>query len=882
MMKAVHRSPAIRLVTLAWLTVVTAANAYGWQFGEKVPNLTASDQHGSPLSLHDLEGRVVILHFCSVWCGPCQTYAQQIPSLLAQLDADPDIGPGGHQVVEVLLWDGSGGASDQADAQVWASLTGGDVPVLHAGGDFGSPIFQAATAAGLTATPFFVVLTPTLQVYETGVGTTYDVAAAANAAATTMLVSTSNPQAPTTTPDRYTIDTTVSTTLSVSADEGLLANDFDVNLDPIQVTNAPGYVNPDGSFEVTVSPAFETLDFNYEATDGSLTSAPTSVLIEDVTVPQALDIFTSGFVKVEDEAVDSWCTSPGFFYLITRYIDPLPVFEPDVVADYYGPSSTGPWTHGAEILNSLGTVFETMHGSLDVVGCDLNNPVLHWLPNSSDFLGTDEYYYYLEDSGGLESAPAKAILESSERPVASDWTRYVEPGIPLVVPAEYGLLQSAISPRELPITAELVTGPELGDLTWLLDGSWVFDPHPAFDENSEDSFTFQVSDGELTSYPFVITLLPKTGPNVEDDIYEVAATGTLIKAAGEGILANDSDPESDPFTFSRVQADLSATDPDYFEVHPGGGPVLLPSGATLEMQADGGFEYQAAAGSYVEEMIYTTSPHHFELRPPQFKIYVDTPPPNRDPTAVVGGPYEVEVGSSIPVDGSLSSDPDDQVLSFSWGASSGGFDAASSATPNYQAPLTPGIYTLELTVDDGNGGVSMASTQVQVFEMTAPNTPPVATIGGPYLVEVDNGVALDGSASSDPDGSIVSYNWTIDPDTGFSLSSSTAASPMFTPTIDGIFTATLAITDDRYGFDSTETTITATHCEFDLALTDAELSGVQSHQAANGIEVRNVTLLSSADVHLEAGVSVTFGSTFRVESGASMSVALPTFVECNP
>ena len=864
--------------------VSTSATAAGWRIGEKVPDLMASDQHGNAFSLHDLEGRVVILHFCALWCGPCQTYAGQIPSLLTTLDADPDIGPGGHQVVEVLLWDGGGGASDQASAQIWSSLTGGDVPVLHASDSFGSPIFQAAWDAGLSATPFFVVLTPTLQVYETGIGTTYDVAGAANAAATTTVFST--PQGPTATPDKYTIDTNVSTTLTVPAASGLLANDFDVNLDPLQVTSAPGYVNADGSFEVTVAPDFGKLNFSYQATDGSTTSAATNVVIEDVAVPELPDWFQSGFVVTWDEA-SVWCTPPGWFWLYTPYLDPDPetetIFEPDVAALFYGPSPTGPWTDFNDIANptSLGTIFETTHGSLDTFDCSTSQPRVWWIPNSSDFLGTDEYFFYVEDVDGNVSEPAKITLESSERPVAQNSKYYPEPGTPLVVSAEYGLLRFAVSPRDLPMTAELITGPTLGDLTWLPDGSFVYDPDPAWDENSQDSFTFQVTDGELTSYPWVITLLPKTGPNVEDDIYDVAASGTLTVNGATGILANDSDPDGDPFTFSRVQPDLSSEDPDYFEVHPGGGPVLLPSGATLEMFADGGFVYDAAAGAYVEEMIYTTNPHHFEIRAPRFLIYVDTAPPNRDPSAVVGGPYEVEASSSVLVDGSLSTDPDSDALSYSWSASSGGFDAPTASTPNYQAPSTPGIYTIDLSVDDGNGGIAMASTQVQVFAMTAPNVAPQAIVGGPYLVEVDQGVTLDGSASNDPDGSIVSHNWTIDPDSGFNLSSPTVANPTFTPTMDGMFTATLAVTDDRYGFDSAQTTVTATHCVFDIHLTGVNIAGFDEFMAAQTIQVTDVTLLSSSDVNFEAGQSVSFGNGFRAQENALVSVELPPFVNCS-
>jgi hypothetical protein len=58
--------------------------------------------------------------------------------------------------------------------------------------------------------------------------------------------------------------------------------------------------------------------------------------------------------------------------------------------------------------------------------------------------------------------------------------------------------------------------------------------------------------------------------------------------------------------------------------------------------------------------------------------------------------------------------------------------------------------------------LSVDSLEARMF--LSANLPPLANAGGPYAVEVNSTIELDGSKSSDPDGSIVSYEWDLDYD----------------------------------------------------------------------------------------------------------------------
>src|SRR5690606_10067222 len=72
--------------------------------------------------------------------------------------------------------------------------------------------------------------------------------------------------------------------------------------------------------------------------------------------------------------------------------------------------------------------------------------------------------------------------------------------------------------------------------------------------------------------------------------------------------------------------------------------------------------------------------------------------------------------------------------------------------------LVQGTYLFELTVTDNNGATDKDTMQVTVNP--APNVPPVANAGADQTLTLptDNTI-LDGSASTDADGTIATYAW---------------------------------------------------------------------------------------------------------------------------
>ncbi|MBE7561330.1 VCBS repeat-containing protein [bacterium] len=102
----------------------------------------------------------------------------------------------------------------------------------------------------------------------------------------------------------------------------------------------------------------------------------------------------------------------------------------------------------------------------------------------------------------------------------------------------------------------------------------------------------------------------------------------------------------------------------------------------------------------------------------------------------------------------------------------------------------------------GNTGLARIAQVWNNALVTSANQPPVADAGGPYTVEAAgtaSWVQLDGSASSDPDGDSLLYQWFVDLP-GAAFDDSTAVSPLlyFNGSSPMVFEVKLAVLDADY------------------------------------------------------------------------------------
>ena len=187
--------------------------------------------------------------------------------------------------------------------------------------------------------------------------------------------------------------------------------------------------------------------------------------------------------------------------------------------------------------------------------------------------------------------------------------------------------------------------------------------------------------------------------------------------------------------------------------------------------------------------------------------------PNQLPVADAGLDHTATVGETVMFDGSNSSDPDGTIVSYYWEFDDGNTSTAESPTNVYS---TAGIYTVNLTVTDNDGDTDKDTAIVTVTDLQ--NQPPVSDAGLDHTATVGETVMFDGSNSSDPDGTIVSYYWEFDDG-----NTSTAESPTNVYSTAGIYTVNLTVTDNDGDTDKDTAIVTVTDLQNQPPVSDAGL-----------------------------------------------------------
>lgn len=231
------------------------------------------------------------------------------------------------------------------------------------------------------------------------------------------------------------------------------------------------------------------------------------------------------------------------------------------------------------------------------------------------------------------------------------------------------------------------------------------------------------------------------------------------------------------------------------------------------------FTGEQAAGRWTARVIDVQSGEVGEVRQASFEVDLDPTtvgPPNMPPVANAGADQVVRSGATVQLDGSASSDPEGDTLTFAWRVAMGDvtLDASDSATPTFVAPTVEAstALVLRLSVDDGNGGTAIDDVTITVEPEDSPqlNEPPVANAGVDRSVGVGSMVVLDATGSTDPDGDPLTFRWTQLGGVTVALTNGEAAQASFTApevTESATFEFRVEVADGRGGMDIADVTI---------------------------------------------------------------------------
>jgi ribosomal protein L14 len=296
------------------------------------------------------------------------------------------------------------------------------------------------------------------------------------------------------------------------------------------------------------------------------------------------------------------------------------------------------------------------------------------------------------------------------------------------------------------------------------------------------------------NYVFRLTVTDNNGAKSTDDI-SVAVNAAVNQAPAANAGAN----LSITLPTSSVTLNGSASsDPDGTIASYAWSQVSGPSTATLGTAGSatttaGGL----VQGNYVFRL--TVTDNDGAKSTDDISVVVNAAV-NKVPVANAGANLSITLPtSSVTLDGSTSSDPDGTIASYVWSQVSGPSTAtlgAAGSESTTAGGLVQGNYVFRLTVTDNDGAKS--TDDISVLVNPAPNKAPIANAGpSQNLVLPVSDVMLDGTASYDPDGTIVSYSWLqVSGVGGVSITNSNTATPSLYGLKVGTYVFQLTVKDN--------------------------------------------------------------------------------------
>lgn len=231
---------------------------------------------------------------------------------------------------------------------------------------------------------------------------------------------------------------------------------------------------------------------------------------------------------------------------------------------------------------------------------------------------------------------------------------------------------------------------------------------------------------------------------------------------------------------------------------------------------------------------------------------------NKRPVADAGSDISYNEGSSVSLSGSLSFDPDLDVISYRWTSLDGIilFDALGPA-PSFIAPQVSANKTYRFKLEVSDGVLTSLPDTVKINVVNV-NKIPVAFAGVDQTINEGTFVQLDGSLSSDADNEPITFKWTAP--AIVVLSSSTVSKPTFTAPMvhrDSVIVISLVVNDGKVNSNTDQVSITIKN--LNILSTEAQilkttLTGSDSTKVDQGAQQVTLYMPYGTDVRALAPV----------------------------
>ena len=357
-----------------------------------------------------------------------------------------------------------------------------------------------------------------------------------------------------------------------------------------------------------------------------------------------------------------------------------------------------------------------------------------------------------------------------------------------------------------------LTGADAGDFTISTGGVLTFNTAPNYETKRSYAVTVTATDNGTPNMPSAPRAVTIAVTNVDEEGSVVIGGDLLVGATLTATVTEEDGAASLTYQWQSAASGGTYTD------------ITSATSATYILAAtDEGKTLQVVA-------MYNDGFGDKTVTSTMTGAVPAAPVPNQPPVANAGDLQTVAIGATVMLDGSASTDSDGTIATYAWVhtttdgvAPTTAITVANGETSTFTAPDAAMdldlVFTLTVT-DDGGATNINTDTNTVTITVTAPavttNQPPVANAGADQSVTASTtGVTLDGTASTDSDGTIQSYEWvhtsTDDAPPATAITVADGVTSTFTaPDAAAELVFTLTVTDDDAATHSDTVTITVT------------------------------------------------------------------------